>query len=74
MYQITGQMYLSRDREKVLFIDELEAATPVTSGSDDPVKAAVVEEAARRARVGGAFRHRDPERRRLPARPRWRPR
>ena len=55
MYQITGQMYLSRDRKKVLFIDELKQQLG-DIGSDDPVKAAVVEEAARRARkYGGAL-------------------
>lgn len=55
MYQITGQMYLSRDRKKLLFIDELKQQLGEI-GSDDPVKAAVVEEAARRARkYGGAL-------------------
>jgi conjugal transfer ATP-binding protein TraC len=55
MYQITGQMYLTRDRQKVLFIDELKQQLG-DIGSDDPVKAAVVEEAARRARkYGGAL-------------------
>ena len=55
MYQITGQMYLTRDRKKVLFIDELKQQLG-DIGSDDPVKAAVVEEAARRARkYGGAL-------------------
>jgi conjugal transfer ATP-binding protein TraC len=55
MYQITGQMYLTRDRKKVLFIDELKQQLG-DIGADDPVKAAVVEEAARRARkYGGAL-------------------
>ena len=55
MYQITGEMYLSRDRKKVLFIDELKQQLG-DIGADDPVKAAVVEEAARRARkYGGAL-------------------
>ena len=55
MYQITGEMYLTRDRKKVLFIDELKQQLG-DIGSDDPVKAAVVEEAARRARkYGGAL-------------------
>lgn len=55
MYQITGEMYLTRDRKKVLFIDELKQQLG-DSGADDPVKAAVVEEAARRARkYGGAL-------------------
>jgi conjugal transfer ATP-binding protein TraC len=55
MYQITGQMYLTRDRKKLLFIDELKQQLGEI-GSDDPVKAAVVEEAARRARkYGGAL-------------------
>ena len=55
MYQITGQMYLTRDRKKVLIIDELKQQLG-DIGSDDPVKAAVVEEAARRSRkYGGAL-------------------
>jgi conjugal transfer ATP-binding protein TraC len=55
MYQITGQMYLSRDRKKLLFIDELKQQLG-DIGADDPVKAAVVEETARRARkYGGAL-------------------
>ena len=55
MYQITGEMYLTRDRKKVLMIDELKQQLG-DIGSDDPVKAAVVEEAARRARkYGGAL-------------------
>ena len=54
----------------MLFIDELKQQLG-DIGSDDPVKAAVVEEAARRARkYGGALRHR-PKRRRLLTRPRW---
>lgn len=55
MYQITGEMYLTRNRKKVLFIDELKQQLGDV-GADDPVKAAVVEEAARRARkYGGAL-------------------
>jgi conjugal transfer ATP-binding protein TraC len=55
MYQITGEMYLRRDRKKVFFIDELKQQLG-DIGADDPVKAAVVEEAARRARkYGGAL-------------------
>ena len=55
MYQITGEMYLSRDRKKLLIIDELKQQLGEI-GADDPVKAAVVEEAARRARkYGGAL-------------------
>jgi conjugal transfer ATP-binding protein TraC len=55
MYQITGEMYLNRDRKKLLVIDELKQQLGET-GADDPVKAAVVEEAARRARkYGGAL-------------------
>jgi conjugal transfer ATP-binding protein TraC len=52
LYQITGDMYLTRDRKKVLFIDELKQQLG-DIGADDPVKAAVVEEAARRARKYG---------------------
>ena len=52
MYQITGRMYLDRSRKKVLMIDELKQQLG-DIGSDDPVKAAVVEEAARRARKYG---------------------
>ena len=55
LYQITGEMYLSRNRKKVLFIDELKQQLG-DIGANDPVKAAVVEEAARRARkYGGAL-------------------
>jgi conjugal transfer ATP-binding protein TraC len=55
LYQITAQMYLTRNRRKVLFIDELKQQLG-DIGADDPVKAAVVEEAARRARkYGGAL-------------------
>ena len=55
LYQITAEMYLTRNRKKVLFIDELKQQLG-DIGSDDPVKAAVVEEAARRARkYGGAL-------------------
>lgn len=52
MYQITGRMYLERSRKKILMIDELKQQLG-DIGSDDPVKAAVVEEAARRARKYG---------------------
>ena len=52
MYQITGEMYLTRNRKKLLIIDELKQQLGEI-GSDDPVKAAVVEEAARRARKYG---------------------
>jgi conjugal transfer ATP-binding protein TraC len=52
MYQITGRMYLDRSRKKLLMIDELKQQLG-DIGSDDPVKAAVVEEAARRARKYG---------------------
>ncbi|MES2260952.1 MAG: type IV secretion system protein TraC [Pseudomonadota bacterium] len=55
LYRITGEMYLTRNRKKVLFIDELKQQLG-DIGADDPVKAAVVEEAARRARkYGGAL-------------------
>ena len=52
LHQITGEMYLTRNRRKVLFVDELKQQLGDT-GADDPVKAAVVEEAARRARKYG---------------------
>lgn len=52
MYQITGQMYLTRDRAKIFLIDELKQQLGEI-GADDPLKAAVVEEAARRARKYG---------------------
>ncbi|MEO8248117.1 MAG: type IV secretion system protein TraC [Burkholderiales bacterium] len=52
LYQITGEMYLTRNRKKLLIIDELKQQLGEI-GSDDPVKAAVVEEAARRARKYG---------------------
>jgi conjugal transfer ATP-binding protein TraC len=55
MHQITGEMYLTRNRRKVFIIDELKQQLG-DIGADDPVKAAVVEEAARRARkYGGAL-------------------
>jgi len=55
LHQITGEMYLTRNRRKVLFIDEIKQQLG-DIGADDPVKAAVVEEAARRARkYGGAL-------------------
>lgn len=55
MYQITAEMYLTRNRKKLLIMDELKQQLGEI-GSDDPVKAAVVEEAARRARkYGGAL-------------------
>ena len=55
LHQITGEMYLTRNRRKILFIDELKQQLG-DIGSDDPVKAAVIEEAARRARkYGGAL-------------------
>ena len=55
LHRITGEMYLTRNRRKVLFIDELKQQLG-DSGADDPVKAAVIEEAARRARkYGGAL-------------------
>lgn len=55
LHQITGEMYLTRDRRKLLFVDELKQQLGDV-GADDPVKAAVVEEASRRARkYGGAL-------------------
>jgi conjugal transfer ATP-binding protein TraC len=56
LYQITQDMYLSRargdHRKKLLMIDELMQQLGEI-GADDPVKARVVEEAARRARKYG---------------------
>jgi conjugal transfer ATP-binding protein TraC len=52
LYQITGEMYLTRNSKKILIIDELKQQLG-DIGADDPVKAAVVEEAARRARKYG---------------------
>jgi conjugal transfer ATP-binding protein TraC len=52
LYQITAEMYLTRNKRKLLIIDELKQQLGEI-GSDDPVKAAVVEEAARRARKYG---------------------
>lgn len=55
LYQITGQMYLTRDCRKVLFVDEVKQQLADT-GQDDPILAAVLEEASRRARkYGGAL-------------------
>ena len=50
--RITGEMYLTRNRKKLLIIDELKQQLG-DIGADDPIKAAVVEEAARRARKYG---------------------
>ncbi len=52
LQHITGEMYLTRNRRKVLYIDELKQQLG-DIGADDPVKAAVVEGAARRARKFG---------------------
>jgi len=52
LYQITAEMYLTRNKRKCLFIDELKQQLGEI-GSNDPIKAAVVEEAARRARKYG---------------------
>ncbi len=55
LHQITAEMYLTRNRRKLLFVDELKQQLG-DIGADDPVKAAVIEEAARRARkYGGAL-------------------
>jgi conjugal transfer ATP-binding protein TraC len=54
-YQITREMYLTRNRKKVWFIDELKQQLG-DAGSNDLIMAASVEEAARRARkYGGAL-------------------
>jgi conjugal transfer ATP-binding protein TraC len=55
MYQITGQMFLTRNRRKVFCIDELKQQLG-DSAVNDPVMAAVVAETSRRARkYGGAL-------------------
>ena len=55
LHRITGDMYLTRNRRKLLIIDELKQQLG-EAGADDPVKAVVIEEAARRARkYGGAL-------------------
>jgi len=55
MYQITGQMFLTRDRKKLFIIDELKQQLGDT-GSDDTTMVQVVEAASRRARkYGGAI-------------------
>ncbi len=51
-YQITREMYLTRNRKKVWFIDELKQQLG-DAGSNDQIMAASVEEAARRARKYG---------------------
>lgn len=54
-YQITREMYLTRDRKKVWFIDELKQQLG-DANSNDTLMASSVEEAARRARkYGGAL-------------------
>ena len=55
--------YLTRNRRKVLFIDELKQQGDI--GADDPVKAAVVEGAAAAHANMAAAGHRDAKRRRL---------
>ncbi|AXA91341.1 type IV secretion system protein TraC [Massilia sp. YMA4] len=52
LYQITGQMYLTRNSKKLLIVDELKQQLADT-GQDDPVLAAVLDEASRRARKYG---------------------
>ena len=55
LFQITAQMYLTRDRKKLLMIDEVKQQL-AAAGGDDPLMIAVIEEAARRARkYGGAI-------------------
>lgn len=55
LHRITGEMYLTRNSRKLLIIDELKQQLG-DAGADDPVKAVVIEEAARRARkYGGAL-------------------
>jgi conjugal transfer ATP-binding protein TraC len=71
LHRITGEMYLTRNRRKVLFVDELKQQLG-DIGADDPVKAAVIEEAARRARkYGGASAPRPRVPTTSTARPRW---
>jgi len=52
LYQITGEMYLTRNSKKLLVIDELKQQLGDTA-TDSRLMAAVVEEAARRARKYG---------------------
>ncbi|MCG2583887.1 type IV secretion system protein TraC [Massilia sp. TS11] len=55
LYQITGEMYLSRNRKKVFIIDEVKQQLD-TGGTDDPYLSAVIDAAARRTRkYGGAL-------------------
>ncbi|MRV70575.1 type IV secretion system protein TraC [Duganella sp. FT92W] len=55
LYQITGQMYLTRNTRKLLIVDEIKQQLADT-GRDDPTLALVLEEASRRARkYGGAL-------------------
>jgi len=55
LYQITGQMFLTRHSKKLLIVDELKQQL-ADNGQDDPVLAAVLEETSRRARkYGGAL-------------------
>lgn len=51
-YQITREMYLTRDRKKVWFIDELKQQLG-DANSNDTLMASSIEEAARRARKYG---------------------
>lgn len=52
LYQITGQMYLTRHSKKLLIVDEIKQQLADT-GQDDPILAAVIDEASRRARKYG---------------------
>lgn len=52
LYQITGEMYLTRNRRKLFLIDELKQQLG-DIGVNDPIKAIVIEETARRARKYG---------------------
>ncbi|HRO59513.1 MAG TPA: type IV secretion system protein TraC [Burkholderiaceae bacterium] len=52
-FQITGQMYLTRDRKKILGIDEIKQQIRAATSADDAVIAGLIEGASRRARKYG---------------------
>lgn len=64
LHRLPGDAYLTRNRRKVLFVDELKQQLG-DIGADDPVKAAVIEELHGAPAVRRCARHGNPERRRL---------